>query len=137
MGPKNGFWLENKRQLCSFKRLDLQDTASLLKREKTINNRKKSDLWQYALGLGTKEYKMADHTVQHFQNDIGVAEIKIGVSRFMCCGASEPHDHPHVFLDMGTDTQIVCPYCSTLYSLSNDLNADQSDPTGCNVKEVA
>lgn len=80
---------------------------------------------------------MADYTVKHFQNDIGVAEIKIGVSKFMCCGASDPHDHPHVFLDMGADTQIVCPYCSTLFTLSENLKADQTVPTGCSVKDAA
>ncbi|MFK7902329.1 MAG: zinc-finger domain-containing protein [Nitratireductor sp.] len=74
---------------------------------------------------------MAEHSVKHFQNDIGVSEIKIGVSKFMCCGASAPHDHPHVFLDMGADTQIVCPYCSTLYTFSADLSADQTEPAGC------
>ena len=30
-------------------------------------------------------------------------------------GARPPHDHPHVYLDMGADSQILCPYCSTLY----------------------
>ena len=30
-------------------------------------------------------------------------------------GARAPFDHPHVFLDMGADSQILCPYCSTLY----------------------
>lgn len=80
---------------------------------------------------------MVNHAVQHFQNDAGVAEIKIGVSKFMCCGASEPHDHPHVFLDMGTEDHIVCPYCSTLFTLSSTLGADQTEPTGCTVKDAA
>lgn len=80
---------------------------------------------------------MAEHAVQHYQNDLGVAEIKIGVSKFMCCGASAPHDHPHVFLDMGQDSQIVCPYCSTLFSLSKNLTADQTMPKGCSVKDAA
>ena len=33
----------------------------------------------------------------------------------MCVGAMPPFDHPHVFLDMGDDDEIICPYCSTLY----------------------
>ncbi len=74
---------------------------------------------------------MAVTTIPHYKNDIGVAEIKIGVKEFMCCGASEPHDHPHVFLDMGEGDQIVCPYCSTLYSLQQGLGPTKTEPEGC------
>ena len=45
----------------------------------------------------------------------GHAAIDIGVKEFMCVGANPPFDHPHVFLDMGSDDEKVCPYCSTLY----------------------
>jgi hypothetical protein len=40
-------------------------------------------------------------------------------------------DHPHVYLDMGADIQIVCPYCSTLYTYDGNLRYDQSDPPYC------
>ena len=50
-----------------------------------------------------------------FHNDPGVAVIEIGAREFMCVGAKPPYDHPHVFLDMGDDKEIICPYCSTLY----------------------
>jgi uncharacterized Zn-finger protein len=74
---------------------------------------------------------MASHAVAHFQNDKGVRVIEIGVKEFMCCGASAPFDHPHVFLDMGDDGEIVCPYCSTLYRFSKKLAPDQTKPEGC------
>ena len=74
---------------------------------------------------------MADHTVPHFQNDIGAAEIEIGAEKFMCCGASEPYDHPHVYLDMGTEGEIVCPYCSTLYRYNKELSLTESRPENC------
>jgi len=74
---------------------------------------------------------MSVSNIAHLKNDLGVAKISIGVKEFMCCGASEPHDHPHVYLDMGEDDQIVCPYCSTLFSYSPSLGADQSDPENC------
>ena len=80
---------------------------------------------------------MAQHAIVHFQNDLGVHEIKVGIKEFMCCGASEPHDHPHVFLDMGSENQIVCPYCSTLFSFSRQLNADASEPAGCILQPAA
>ena len=49
----------------------------------------------------------------------------------MCVGANPPFDHPHVFLDMGDDTEIVCPYCSTLYRHDPSLNAYETNPAGC------
>ena len=58
---------------------------------------------------------MADSLIPHFANDQGVEKVYIGVKEFQCMGARPPHDHPHVFLDMGADSQILCPYCSTLY----------------------
>ena len=80
---------------------------------------------------------MADHAVTHFQNDKGVKEIEIGVKEFMCCGASSPHDHPHVFLDMGSDSDIICPYCSTHFKYAGELGAKQTRPEGCLFQESA
>jgi uncharacterized Zn-finger protein len=74
---------------------------------------------------------MAKTGVPHFHNDIGVEKIHIGVKEFQCMGARPPMDHPHVFLDMGGDGQIVCPYCSTLYIYDGNLRANQSDPPYC------
>ena len=53
--------------------------------------------------------------VPHFANDQGVEKIYVGVKEFQCMGARPPFDHPHVYLDMGADGQILCPYCSTLF----------------------
>ncbi|MET0313825.1 MAG: zinc-finger domain-containing protein [Hansschlegelia sp.] len=74
---------------------------------------------------------MADHAIPHFANDVGVSAIGIGAREFMCVGAKPPFDHPHVFLDMGDEAEIICPYCSTLYKFRVDLHADESDPAGC------
>lgn len=74
---------------------------------------------------------MADHAVPHFQNDQGVHMIEIGVKEFMCCGASAPYDHPHVYLDMGDEDEIVCPYCSTLYRHAAGLGELETRPGGC------
>ena len=74
---------------------------------------------------------MAENLVPHLANDQGVDRIKIGVKEFQCMGAKPPHDHPHVYLDMGDETQIVCPYCSTLYVHDPTLRPDDSDPQGC------
>lgn len=77
---------------------------------------------------------MAEHATPHFANDAGVPAIGIGAREFMCIGAKPPFDHPHVFLDMGDEREIVCPYCSTLYRFRDDLHADQTEPPGCLIK---
>ncbi|MEQ1715817.1 MAG: zinc-finger domain-containing protein [Hyphomicrobium sp.] len=73
---------------------------------------------------------MAHAHIPHFANDAGAERIFIGVKEFQCMGARAPNDHPHVFLDMGGDGQILCPYCSTLYIHDPRLGADDSEPAG-------
>ena len=74
---------------------------------------------------------MAQTLVPHFVNDKGVDRIKIGVKEFQCMGATPPFDHPHVYLDMGDGTDLVCPYCSTLFHYDPTLKATESDPATC------
>lgn len=74
---------------------------------------------------------MAASLIPHLANDQGVEKIAVGVKEFQCMGARPPFDHPHVFLDMGQDTQVLCPYCSTLYVHDERLHADQTEPEGC------
>lgn len=74
---------------------------------------------------------MADPIVPHFCNDAGSETIRVGVREFKCMGASPPFDHPHVFIDMGSDDQAICPYCSTLYIYDSALSPDESDPPDC------
>jgi len=71
---------------------------------------------------------MAHAVIPKFQNDMGVEVIEIGVREFECAGASAPFDHPHIYLDMGSDGEIICPYCSTVYRYSAKLHADESNP---------
>ena len=74
---------------------------------------------------------MAEHVVPHFHNDPGVPVIEIGAKEFMCVGATPPYDHPHVFLDMGEDNEIICPYCSTLYRFDADARFARGQPAEC------
>ena len=80
---------------------------------------------------------MAEHVVPHFQNDLGVPVIEIGSKEFMCVGATPPYDHPHVFLDMGDDREIICPYCSTLYRLDPALDPHAARPPQCAIPHSA
>ena len=67
----------------------------------------------------------------HFHNDLGVSEIFLGSREFMCIGAKPPFDHPHVFLDMGTDDDIICPYCSTHFRYKPTLASGTAEPAAC------
>jgi len=80
---------------------------------------------------------MAGHATPHFHNSNGYRSIEIGVKEFMCVGAKAPFDHPHVFLDMGDDSERVCPYCSTLYRYNPNLKAEESVPADCVLREEA
>ncbi len=74
---------------------------------------------------------MAASTIPHLVNDLGVEKIHVGAHEIQCMGARAPFDHPHVFLDMGSDSQIICPYCSTLYVHDERLGPMDSDPPTC------
>ena len=74
---------------------------------------------------------MATTVVPHFANDDGSDRIKVGVHELNCMGARAPYDHPHVYLDMGADGEILCPYCSTVYQYDSNLAATDTEPPGC------
>jgi uncharacterized Zn-finger protein len=74
---------------------------------------------------------MADRVVPHFHNTPGVAVIEIGAREFMCEGEVAPFDHPHVYLDMGDATEIICPYCSTLFRHDPTLDPHAARPPEC------
>ena len=79
---------------------------------------------------------MTERIVPHFHNDAGVAVIEIGAKEFMCVGALPPFDHPHVFLDMGGDGEIICGYCSTLYRFDPALAPNAACPPECALAET-
>ncbi len=65
---------------------------------------------------------MAEHGKPHFHNQPGLPRIRVGAKQFMCIGALPPFDHPHIFIDMGADTDIVCSYCSTHFVYDASLH---------------
>ncbi|AWM87172.1 zinc-finger domain-containing protein [Microvirga sp. 17 mud 1-3] len=67
----------------------------------------------------------------HFHNEPGVPVIYVGSKEFMCIGAKPPMDHPHIFCDMGRDSELVCSYCSTLYKYDPSLKTFESRPAEC------
>ena len=66
-----------------------------------------------------------------FFNEPGATNIDIGVTAFECMGALPPHDHPHVYLNMGGDMKTLCPYCSTQYRFDPTLRRNETNPANC------
>ena len=52
-------------------------------------------------------------TYPKFHNEVGAPIVRIGCREFKCIGDKPPQDHPHIYLNMGDASDIVCPYCST------------------------
>ncbi len=80
---------------------------------------------------------MATGATPHFQNTMGLTSIEIGAREFMCIGALPPFDHPHIFIDMGSDTETICPYCSTVYKHNSKLATGESIPAQAAWQEYA
>lgn len=80
---------------------------------------------------------MADGATPLFHNTIGVRKVRIGAKKFMCMGSLPPFDHPHEFLDMGGDNEVVCPYCSTLFVYDPALGLHDADPAECKTDKAA
>ena len=80
---------------------------------------------------------MADRIVPHFHNERGVPVIEIGATEFKCVGALPPQDHPHIYLDMGDDREIICSYCSTLYRHDPALDPHAARPPDCALTDTA
>ncbi len=66
-----------------------------------------------------------------FFNELGVNSIQIGVAAFHCMGVMPPHDHPHVYLNMGDETDVLCSYCSTEYRFNAALSWNETIPENC------
>lgn len=43
-----------------------------------------------------------------------------GATRVACNGGGGPLGHPNVYLEMGEDAQVQCPYCSHLFVLKSE-----------------
>lgn len=50
----------------------------------------------------------------------GMETILVTTDRVACDGNSDALGHPRVWLTLGTDGEIVCPYCSRRYARAGD-----------------
>lgn len=46
--------------------------------------------------------------------------IEAGTTRVACNGGGGPLGHPNVYLEMGEETRVQCPYCSRLFVLKSE-----------------
>jgi len=79
---------------------------------------------------------MADHAVAHFHNEPGVETIRVSLREFMCMGALPPFDHPHIYIDMGSDDEAICSYCSTRFVYDPTLKG-VCEPAACEWRNAA
>ena len=71
---------------------------------------------------------MAAASIPHFHNQPGVPQIRVTAKEFMCVGGLPPFDHPQLFIEMGDDDEIVCPYCSTHFVYDPNLRGACEPP---------
>ncbi len=55
--------------------------------------------------------------------------IVVDTGTVACDGGSDPSGHPRVFLNLGDDRQVDCPYCGRRYMLAppDEASAAPSD----------
>ena len=80
---------------------------------------------------GTSASPAAKSLLPKFHNEIAAPEVRIGAREFHCIGALPPFDHPHVYLNMGAQADILCPYCATRFRFDPALEPAAADPAGC------
>jgi uncharacterized Zn-finger protein len=82
-----------------------------------------------SIGCLSRELQMENYP--KFHNEVGAPTVRIGCREFKCIGDRPPQDHPHIYLNMGEASDIVCPYCSTLFRFDPSLGAHEADPADC------
>jgi len=85
----------------------------------------------FASSIGRLSRALQMESYPKFHNEVGVPIVRIGCREFKCIGAKPPQDHPHIYLKMGDASEIVCPYCSTLFRFDPSLGANEADPADC------
>ena len=85
----------------------------------------------FASSIGRLSRVLQMESYPKFHNEVGVPIVRIGCREFKCIGDKPPQDHPHIYLKMGDASEIVCPYCSTLFRFDPSLGAHEADPADC------
>ena len=62
---------------------------------------------------------------------LGCRSFALAAASLNALGLSRRKIHPHIYLNMGDFSEIVCPYCSTLFRFDPSLGAHEADPPDC------
>jgi uncharacterized Zn-finger protein len=73
---------------------------------------------------------MTANGIPYFHNNPGAGRVRVRTKKFMCAGDLPPFDHPHIYIDMGDDDEIVCGYCGTLFVYDPRLDT-MCEPPEC------
>ena len=52
--------------------------------------------------------------------------IYVATTRVFCDGARGPLGHPGVYLNIGHENQIICPYCSQRFEIDKNFHSINS-----------
>ena len=85
----------------------------------------------FASSLGRLTRALQMESYPKFHNEVGVPIVRISCREFKCIGDRPPQNHPHIYLNMGDASEILCPYCSTLFCLDPSLGVHEADPADC------
>jgi uncharacterized Zn-finger protein len=102
-----------------------------LRRCTRLTNDLSESLYDQVAAVGRMNSALQMESYPKFHNQLGVPIIRVGCREFECIGDKPPQDHPHIYLKMGDVSEIVCPYCSTLFRFDPSLGAYEADPTDC------
>ena len=85
----------------------------------------------FASSIGRLSRALQMQSYPKFHNEIGVPIVRVGCREFKCIGAKPPRDHPRIYLNVVDASEIVCPYCSTLFRFDPSLGTHETDPADC------
>src|SRR5258705_4466818 len=86
------------------------------------------------IGRLSRALRMESYPKLH--NEVRVPIVRIGCREFKCIGDKPPQDHPHIYLNMGDASEILCPYYSTLFCFDPSLGVHEADPADCAYDEI-
>lgn len=56
--------------------------------------------------------------------DSPLETLHVNSKKISCEGGSKISGHPLVYLDMGKDDSIICPYCSKFFTIRKEVGRD-------------
>lgn len=58
---------------------------------------------------------MIDNNITKLLSNTPLKSIIVTTLKVMCCGSAKPFDHPHIYLPLTKNGEVLCPYCNIKY----------------------